>query len=82
LHCQTVTACLSEAEEFVVGKREVEKWERLRRKNHWLDALDNACAAGHYAGARLVEDNRKPKRPLPHLRPSARELARGLPAWQ
>jgi phage terminase large subunit GpA-like protein len=42
-------------EEFVTGKGVVVKWERLRRQNHWLDALYNACAAGHAAGARLVE---------------------------
>jgi hypothetical protein len=42
-------------EEFVTGKGVVVKWERLRRQNHFLDALYNACAAGHYAGARLVE---------------------------
>jgi hypothetical protein len=35
---------------------EIVKWERIRRQNHWLDALYNACAAGHYVGARLVEE--------------------------
>lgn len=59
------------------------KWERLRRQNHWFDALYNACSAGHYGGVRLVEGKREP-RPRLSLdemrrnamsRPSARELA-------
>lgn len=41
-------------EEFVTGKGVVVKWERLRRQNHWFDALYNTCAAGHYCGVRLV----------------------------
>ena len=36
------------------------KWERVRKNNHWFDALYNACAVGHYAGVRL----------LPPLQPS------------
>jgi len=27
-----------------------------RAQNHWLDALYNACAAGHLCGVRLVEE--------------------------
>ena len=42
-------------EEFLAGKGLVTKWERLRRNNHWLDALYNACAAGHLAGVRLID---------------------------
>jgi hypothetical protein len=59
------------------------KWERLRKQNHWFDALYNACAAGSYCGVRLVD--KKPT-PRPRLtmaemqrlanRPTARELAR------
>ena len=41
-------------EEFVPGKGVVTKWERIRKNNHWFDALYNACAAGHYAGVRLI----------------------------
>jgi hypothetical protein len=41
-------------EEFISGKGLVTKWERLRRSNHWLDALYNACAAGHLCGVRLL----------------------------
>lgn len=41
-------------EEFVAGKGVVVKWERVRRQNHWFDALYNACAAGYLCGVRLV----------------------------
>jgi hypothetical protein len=41
-------------EEFISDKGLVTKWERLRRNNHWLDALYNACAAGHLCGVRLL----------------------------
>jgi hypothetical protein len=70
-------------EEFVAGKGVVVKWERLRRQNHWFDALYNACAAGHYCGVRLVGEKRepRPRMTLDELRrnamsrPSAREMA-------
>jgi hypothetical protein len=58
-------------EEFVAGRGVVIRWERLRRQNHWFDALYNACAAGSLAGVRLVDE--KPKKPRD--RPTARELA-------
>ncbi len=44
-----------QTEEFVVGKGVVTRWERVRKSNHWLDALYNACAAGHLVGVRLLE---------------------------
>lgn len=44
-------------EEYVPLKGTVTKWERLRRQNHWFDALYNACAAGHACGVRLVDEN-------------------------
>ena len=47
-------------EKFVAGKGMVDMWERLRRQNHWFDALYNACAAGHGAGVRLVEEPAPP----------------------
>ena len=50
-------------EEFVAGKGLVTKWERLRRNNHWLDALYNACAAGHLAGVRLIDSPATVPRP-------------------
>jgi hypothetical protein len=46
----------AKTEEFVAGKGVVMKWERVRRQNHWLDALYNACAAGHGCGVRLVDE--------------------------
>ena len=49
-------------EEFVAGRGVVVKWERLRRQNHWFDALYNACAAGHLCGVRLVSGD-EPTRP-------------------
>ncbi len=55
-------------EQFVAGKGVVAKWERLRRQNHWFDALYNACAAGQYCGVRLVEETPKPAKPRPALR--------------
>ncbi|WP_417851059.1 terminase gpA endonuclease subunit [Thalassoglobus sp.] len=44
-------------EEFLPGKGVVTRWECIRRNNHWFDALYNACAAGHYVGARLIQDS-------------------------
>jgi hypothetical protein len=43
-------------EEFVAGKGVVVKWERVRRQNHWFDALYNSCAAAHGCGVRLVQE--------------------------
>jgi phage terminase large subunit GpA-like protein len=58
-------------EEFIAGKGVVVKWERLRRQNHWFDALYNASAAGHYCGVRLVSEPHQP----PRERPTMAELA-------
>ena len=57
-------------EEFVAGKGVAVKWERLRRQNHWFDALYNACAAGHLCGVRLVDE----VKPTPGPRLTLREL--------
>jgi hypothetical protein len=46
----------TKTEEFVAGKGVVVKWERIRRANHWFDALYNACVAGHACGVRLVDE--------------------------
>ena len=46
----------TKTEEFVAGKGVVTRWERLRKQNHWFDALYNACVAGHGCGVRLVEE--------------------------
>lgn len=53
---------------FVAGKGVVVKWERMRKQNHWFDALYNACAAGHLVGVRLVDDRSKKERPPKTLR--------------
>jgi len=52
----------TKTEEFVAGKGVVVKWERLRRQNHWFDALYNACAAAHLCGVRLVGQCPQPQR--------------------
>lgn len=44
------------SEEFVAGKGVITKWDRIRRQNHWFDALYNACVAGHGRGVRQVEE--------------------------
>lgn len=51
----------------------VTKWDRRRKQNHWFDALYNACAAGHYCGVRLVEEERRerPPKPKPQPRPDS-----------
>src|SRR5829696_8633175 len=38
------------------AQRHYVMWERLRKQNHWFDALYNACAAGHGVGVRLVAE--------------------------
>ena len=43
-------------EEFVAGKGVVTKWERIRKQNHWFDALYNSCVAGYGCGVRLVDE--------------------------
>jgi hypothetical protein len=53
----------AKAEEFVAGKGVIVRWERLRRQNHYFDALYNACAAGHGCGVRLVDEVKAPPPP-------------------
>ena len=56
----------TKTEEYVAGKGVVTKWERVRKNNHWFDALYTACALGHYAGVRLLppaQPARKPPSP-------------------
>jgi hypothetical protein len=73
----------TKTEEFVSGKGVVVKRERLRRQNHWFDALYNACTAGFDVGVRLVDQANapRPRRSLSEMgawnRPTARELAEG-----
>lgn len=63
-------------EEFVAGRGVVVRWERIRKQNHWFDALYNAWAAGHLAGVRLVEDKRPPRERLTLAEMSARAEGR------
>jgi hypothetical protein len=58
----------AKTEEFLPERGVVVKWERLRRQNHWFDALYNACAAGHSCGVRLVQED-VPKPPPPRTDP-------------
>jgi phage terminase large subunit GpA-like protein len=53
----------TKTEEFVAGKGVVVRWERVRKPNHWFDALYNACAAGHFCGVRLLGES--PPKPRP-----------------
>jgi hypothetical protein len=64
-------------EEFLPGKGLRVKWERVRKQNHWLDALYNACAAGHFAGVRLVTEPSREAR----SRPSLQQLRDGDKGW-
>jgi hypothetical protein len=50
----------TKAEEFIAGKGVVTRWERVRRQNHWFDALYNAAAAGWLCGVRLIGEEPKP----------------------
>jgi phage terminase large subunit GpA-like protein len=61
-------------EEFIAGKGVVTKWNRVRRQNHWFDALYNACAAGHGANVRLVDE--QPQQPQASQRCEGR-----VPDW-
>ncbi|MCA9047071.1 MAG: hypothetical protein KDA69_22265 [Planctomycetaceae bacterium] len=40
------------------GRGVVIRWVRIRKNNHWFDALYNACAAGHDSGVHLLEEER------------------------
>ena len=60
----------SKTEEFIAGKGVVAKWERVRRNNHWFDAIYNASAAGHACGVRLFK--KKPKQHRPTRKPPKR----------
>jgi phage terminase large subunit GpA-like protein len=41
-------------EEYVAGKGVRKVWSRLRRGNHWFDALYMAAAAAHACGVRVL----------------------------
>jgi phage terminase large subunit GpA-like protein len=65
--CRQLTA-ETKLEEFVPGRGVVIRWQRVRRANHWLDALYNAAAAGYFVGARLLEET-----PVERPKPTSRE---------
>lgn len=50
-----------EVEEFEPGRGVVTRWETVSRQNHWFDAAYLACAAGHFAGERLVQSRSAPQ---------------------
>jgi phage terminase large subunit GpA-like protein len=56
--------------EFVEGRGETTRWERRSRSNHYLDALYNACVAGHLCGARRAE-RKRPAAPPPRIEPAS-----------
>jgi hypothetical protein len=62
-------------EEFISGNGMVTKWERLRKQNHWFDALSYASVAGHYCGVRLVEEVK------PEPKPAAPRRQRVVSPW-
>lgn len=62
-------------DEFVAGRGMVTRWEQKRKANHWLDAVYNACAAGHRVGARLLGTPEDP-RPRPLTLREMREAAK------
>ena len=41
-------------EEFLPGRGRIVRWKRMHRSNHFLDAGQLACVAGHLAGVRLI----------------------------
>ena len=56
-------------EQFIAGKGVQIRWERVRKQNHYLDALYNACAAGHGAGVRLLDEVKPEPPPKPPYDP-------------
>ncbi len=56
-------------EEFVPGKGTLTRWEVIRRENHYLDAGYLACAAGHFAGVRILGGLAARVREAPRARP-------------
>lgn len=59
----------TKTEEFIAGKGVITKWERVRRQNHWFDALYNACVAANACGVKLVDEKvaAPPQAPVPRV---------------
>ncbi|HYE20195.1 MAG TPA: hypothetical protein VEA69_17235 [Tepidisphaeraceae bacterium] len=71
----------SKVEEFVAGKGVVTRWERIRKQNHWLDAVYNACVAGHGVGIKLVAEQAPAPPPPPAPRRAENVYLAGRPDW-
>lgn len=56
-----------EVEEFIAGRGLVRRWERVRRQNHWLDALNYASLAAYCCGLRLLTENVGEQPPTTHM---------------
>jgi phage terminase large subunit GpA-like protein len=50
-----------EVEEFVRGKGIIKRWEKVRRSNHWFDAVYMASVAASMCGIKLLSQRKKPK---------------------
>ena len=69
----------TKTEEFIAGRGVVTRWERVRKQNHWLDALYNASAAAAHCGVKLVTENPPPRAATkPSTRP---QPPRGRDIW-
>jgi hypothetical protein len=70
--CRKKGAYLSDqqARRRTFNKGVVVEWERIRRTNHWLDALGYACAAANFTGVRLIDEAQPSdsSKPLPPRR--------------
>lgn len=45
-----------QVEEYLEGRGYIQRWERVKKANHYFDAGYMACAAGHFCGVRLLEE--------------------------
>ena len=64
--------------EWVAGKGDVVRWERVHRSNHFLDALVLAAVGAHLAGSRVV--SAAPPRPVAEAPPPIERPRRGVGA--
>jgi len=69
--------------EFVTGKGVTVKWERVKRQNHFFDALAYACVAGHFCRVRLVQEQvpEPPPRPQENRISVSEWMNRGMNRW-
>lgn len=74
-----------QVEEFIAGKGTVKRWQRIRRGNHWLDAVCQAVVAAYHCGVRLIPD--ETPRPVVEASPIAEPayedaLSRRTSGWK